>query len=92
MVRVLGVLEQLRRERGLTQAEMAEVIGISQGQYSTLVRGVQEVTLDKLLKIVRAVPETRGIFLSEVIQPTNTVLNEETGERIGCWVAVLREG
>ena len=83
------VLERIRVGQDLTQAEMAARIGISQGQYSILARGLQEPTLPKIFQIMRAVPETRAIFFAQVIQPTKVEFNEETGSRIGWWSAEL---
>ena len=38
---------------GTTQAEMAEALGLSQGQISKLVRGLQQPSLDLALRIAR---------------------------------------
>ena len=45
-------LRELRKERGLTQAELARQIGIQQSDLSRMEKGEYRVSLDKLFKIL----------------------------------------
>jgi len=45
-------LRELRRERGLTQAELARQIGIQQSDLSRMEKGEYRVSLDNLFKIL----------------------------------------
>jgi transcriptional regulator with XRE-family HTH domain len=45
---------ELRRRRGLTQEDLAEVIGVLAPNYARIEQGRQNVTLDTLVKIARA--------------------------------------
>ena len=45
-------LRRLRKERGLTQAELARQIGIQQSDLSRMEKGEYRVSLDNLFKIL----------------------------------------
>ncbi len=47
-------LRQLRKEQNLTQLELAQQVGITNGQISTIERGVSSPSLNTLHKIARA--------------------------------------
>ncbi len=47
-----GRLRQLRKDRGLTQAELARQIGIQQSDLSRMEKGEYRVSLDNLFKIL----------------------------------------
>ena len=47
-----GRLRELRKERGLTQAELARQIGIQQSDLSRMEKGEYRVSLDNLFKIL----------------------------------------
>ena len=47
-------LRELRKERGLTQAELARQIGIQQSDLSRMEKGEYRVSLDNLFKILSA--------------------------------------
>ena len=47
-----GRLRRLRKERGLTQAELARQIGIQQSDLSRMEKGEYRVSLDNLFKIL----------------------------------------
>jgi transcriptional regulator with XRE-family HTH domain len=49
-----GRLRRLRKERNLTQAELARQIGIQQSDLSRMEKGEYRVSLDNLFKILRA--------------------------------------
>lgn len=45
-------MRALRENKGLTQAQLAEMLGVSQAAYSRFEKGEVEITLSKLFRLV----------------------------------------
>ena len=60
-------LERIRTERGLTQVQLAEKLGTTQGNISRLLSGGEEVTLSRCEKIAEAL----GIEVAELVTAPN---------------------
>src|SRR5438477_11359364 len=58
-------IRQLRRQRKLTQVELAEKIGIHQSDLSRMEKGEYKVGLDTLLKILQTFDLSIGDFFDE---------------------------
>jgi len=58
-------IRQLRRQRKLTQVDLAEKIGIHQSDLSRMEQGEYKVGLDTLLKILQTFDLTIGDFFEE---------------------------
>lgn len=58
-------IRQLRRQRKLTQVELAEKIGIHQSDLSRMEQGEYKVGLDTLLKILQCFDLSIGDFFEE---------------------------
>lgn len=58
-------IRQLRRQRKLTQVELAEKIGIHQSDLSRMEQGEYKVGLDTLLKILQTFDLNIGDFFEE---------------------------
>jgi len=58
-------LRRLRKERHLTQAELARQIGIQQSDLSRMEKGEYRVSLDKLFKILAVFDLELGDFFGE---------------------------
>jgi len=58
-------IRQLRRQRKLTQVELAQKIGIHQSDLSRMEQGEYKVGLDTLLKILQAFDLSMGDFFEE---------------------------
>jgi len=58
-------IRQLRRQRKLTQVELAEKIGIHQSDLSRMEQGEYKVGLDTLLKILQTFNMNIGDFFEE---------------------------
>lgn len=58
-------IRQLRRQRKLTQVELAEKIGIHQSDLSRMEQGEYKVGLDTLLRILQAFDLNIGDFFEE---------------------------
>jgi transcriptional regulator with XRE-family HTH domain len=58
-------IRQLRRQRKLTQVELAERIGIHQSDLSRMEKGEYKVGLDTLLKILQTFELSIGDFFEE---------------------------
>jgi transcriptional regulator with XRE-family HTH domain len=58
-------IRQLRRQRKLTQVELAEKIGIHQSDLSRMEQGEYKVGLDTLLKILQTFDLSIGDFFEE---------------------------
>ena len=64
-------IRQLRRQRKLTQVELAERIGIHQSDLSRMEQGEYKVGLDTLLKILQTFDLTIGDFFEEGTRSQN---------------------
>ena len=58
-------IRQLRRQRKLTQVELAERIGIHQSDLSRMEQGEYKVGLDTLLKVLQTFDLSMGDFFEE---------------------------
>ena len=63
-------MRELRKERGLTQAELARQIGIQQSDLSRMEKGEYRVSLDKLFKILGVFDLDLADFFNEESSPT----------------------
>ena len=61
-------IRQLRRQRKLTQVELAQKIGIHQSDLSRMEQGEYKVGLDTLLKILQTFDLSIGDFFDENIR------------------------
>jgi len=68
-------IRQLRRQRKLTQVELAEKIGIHQSDLSRMEQGEYKVGLDTLLKILQTFNLGIGEFFEERAKDTS-ILNK----------------
>ena len=66
-------IRQLRRQRKLTQVELAERIGIHQSDLSRMEQGEYKVGLDTLLKILQTFDLSIGDFFDENIRSESTL-------------------
>jgi transcriptional regulator with XRE-family HTH domain len=66
-------IRQLRRQRKLTQVELAEKIGIHQSDLSRMEQGEYKVGLDTLLRILQTFDLSIGDFFEENDQEDNVM-------------------
>ncbi len=66
-------IRQLRRQRKLTQVELAEKIGIHQSDLSRMEQGEYKVGLDALLKILQTFDLSIGSFFEENDRPESVL-------------------
>lgn len=66
-------IRQLRRQRKLTQTELAERIGIHQSDLSRMEQGEYKVGLDTLLRILQTFDITMGEFFEEGARETEII-------------------
>lgn len=66
-------IRQLRRQRKLTQVELAEKIGIHQSDLSRMEQGEYKVGLDTLLKILQTFDLSIGDFFDENSRANNVI-------------------
>ena len=71
-------IRQLRRQRKLTQVELAQKIGIHQSDLSRMEQGEYKVGLDTLLKILQAFDLSMGDFFEEHDAAENVVYKFKT--------------
>lgn len=57
-------LNRIRKERGMTQVDLAELLGTTQGSISRLLSGGEDVTLTRLDRIAKKL----GVSRSELIE------------------------
>lgn len=70
-------IRQLRKEKGLTQAELGEKMQISQGYIGEIERGLVNVSMETLDKIVKAL----GITLYELFDFKDIDIDEQYLEK-----------
>ena len=66
-------IRQLRRQRKLTQVELAEKIGIHQSDLSRMEQGEYKVGLDTLLKVLATFDLSIGDFFDEGSRATSAI-------------------
>ncbi|HUP64636.1 MAG TPA: helix-turn-helix transcriptional regulator [Thermoanaerobaculia bacterium] len=66
-------IRQLRRQRKLTQTELAEEIGIHQSDLSRMEKGEYKVGLDTLLKVLQTFQMSIGEFFEEGARELETI-------------------
>ena len=66
-------IRQLRRQRKLTQVELADRIGIHQSDLSRMEQGEYKVGLDTLLKILQTFDLSIGDFFDESSRSENVI-------------------
>ncbi|HEY4641847.1 MAG TPA: helix-turn-helix transcriptional regulator [Thermoanaerobaculia bacterium] len=69
-------IRQLRRQRKLTQVELAERIGVHQSDLSRMEQGEYKVGLDTLLKILQTFDLSIGDFFEETRRNEETVIDK----------------
>ena len=68
-------MQLLRRARGLTQREVAALLGLSRATYASIERGRQGVGLDTAWKIAVILRASVGEFLPEPVWTQGTAAN-----------------
>ena len=58
-------LDRIRRERSLTQAQLAEILGTTQSNVSRLLRGCEDVSLSRVERIASALGVTVGDLVNQ---------------------------
>lgn len=74
-------LLELRKKKGLTQAEIAEAAGLSDRTYADIERGTVNMRVETLLRICRALNITPDDILTDE-SSSLTVLQEELFEKL----------
>jgi transcriptional regulator with XRE-family HTH domain len=62
-------LEKVRLDRGLTQAQLSELCGLTQPHLSALERGAWEPRLETIVRLVRALETTYEDLLPPIKHP-----------------------
>lgn len=70
-------IKKLRSERGLTQKDIANTIGISQGNYSSLENGKNEPSLSTL----QALSDYYNEFIDTLVRPIR-IIEEDTEDTL----------
>lgn len=89
-------IRQLRRERKLTQTDLAGKIGIHQSDLSRMEKGEYRVGLDTLLKILQEFDLSIGDFFEEKPREASiidkyTSLNEEAKREVDSFIEFKRQ-
>jgi transcriptional regulator with XRE-family HTH domain len=71
-------IRQLRRQRKLTQVELAEKIGIHQSDLSRMEQGEYKVGLDTLIRVLQTFDMSIGEFFDEGARETDTIQKYKT--------------
>ena len=70
---IIAQLVQARLEKGISQAELARMIGTQRSNICRLESGAQNVSLDMLLKIADVLGKTVSLSLEEQVEVVNNV-------------------
>jgi transcriptional regulator with XRE-family HTH domain len=76
-------LRKLRKEQNLTQLELAQQVGITNGQVSTIERGVSSPSLATLHRIARALNVPMNEFFEDERQKDIELIRKGKGRRVG---------
>lgn len=82
MIAVGKRIAKIRRERGDTQEQLAEAIGISTNYLSEIERGKCSVRLDKLVLIIRALNCSADDLFADVLDNGYRIKSSRIGEKI----------
>lgn len=63
-----GRIQKIRKEKGYTQMQLAEIVGISTNYLSDLERGVSSPRLDKLVGIINALNCSADDVFADVLE------------------------
>ena len=74
---IASILKDAVEERGLTQMQVAEVIGQSQSQVSKYLRGEVVMDAEEIYKICRLV----GVSIVDLFATAEQAVNSETGNQ-----------
>lgn len=69
-------IRQIRKERGLTQAELAQRIGVQQSDLCRMENGEYKVALDTLFRVLRVFGIAIGEFFQEDMPPATPTERE----------------
>jgi transcriptional regulator with XRE-family HTH domain len=76
-------LRKMRKEQNLTQLELAQQVGITNGQVSTIERGVSSPSLATLHRIARALNVPMNEFFEDERQKDIELIRKGKGRRVG---------
>ena len=68
---IISKLTEARLEKGMSQAELANLIGTQRSNICRIESGSQNLTLDMLIKISAALGKDVNVFLEERSTPIN---------------------
>lgn len=75
-------LRKLRKEQNLTQLELAQQVGITNGQVSTIERGVSSPSLATLHRIARALNVPMNEFFEDARKKEVELVRKGTGRKV----------
>ena len=83
MEKIIGKrIQELRKKRGITQEELAEVIDISPHYLSALERGLYNIKLEILVKILNYLDCSADEVFCEVVNKSFAVSSSRLSERL----------
>ena len=74
-----ALLRAFRKESGLTQAQVAASLGVTQQTLSALERNAQKVSADRLLQLLGILGVEMALRRRETAYPASSVADEGTG-------------
>lgn len=75
-------IQKLRQEKGYTQQQFAEIIGLSTNYLSDIERGKSSARLDKLVAIINALECSADDVFSDVIDVGYKIKSSRLSERL----------
>ena len=81
--RAIGTrIQQKRKEKKLTQEQLAEKLGVSVGYVSQMERGIVKINLDRLAEIGTLLETELPYFITGTVSAQGSYLQDELSERI----------
>ena len=83
MEKIIGKrIQEYRKKKGLTQDRLSEMIGLSPHYLSALERGIYNIKLDLLVKILNCLDCSADEIFCDVVNKSSIVKSNKLSERI----------
>ena len=84
MEKIIGKrIQEFRKKKGMTQEELSEVIDISPHYLSALERGIYNIKLETLVKILNTLDLSADEVFCDVVEKSYSVTSNRLSEKLG---------
>ena len=75
-------IQKIRKSKGYTQQQFAEMVGLSTNYLSDIERGKSSARLDKLVSIINALDCTANDIFCDTLNNGHTIVSSQLSEKI----------